>query len=431
MSRFARRLQVAASQSSTQLAGTIPYPTYTDYPTIPYETLWSQVMAATPAASRTPMTGSGSDVGQVLRAMTTPAYVTLPDGFVGELVDFVDINHYSVYAPKCMGIWGPSADPSRAIIRLRPMSSTQASLVPVQTAGDANGDGVTNPLLLMRLGPGNSTTVAAVHCYGWTLAGTDQPDGPNGQPHNYSGLIDYHGTNSTFQCMKILGIPGDWNSPPGETFAFASYYANGSLYEQLEVDGFNEAGERVGGGAAGTNASGNVTYKDCYFHDSYVSGGPIFSGAGGPNGTMCYAVKSINVKSWHNANHVVPNPGGKTFGGLNHEGVYTSVLHDHPDIKLDNYATLQTPHVFIGNTQVDCPNFVINEPEWHPELGYPAATNGAFVAQVPATYAGVSNKQTTYPTVIKNGVTLQPVIRATGAGWPSGVNPATQYILIR
>jgi len=75
----------------------------------------------------------------------------------------------------------------------------------------------------------NSSTVAAVHCYGWTLAGTDQPDGPNGEPHNYSGLVDYFGTNSTYSHMKVLGVPGDWGSPPGETFQFASYRCNGDV----------------------------------------------------------------------------------------------------------------------------------------------------------------------------------------------------------
>ncbi len=431
MGSFAQRL-IRVTKVSSPLNDTAPppYPTYTDYPVIEYATLWADAMAGLPVNQRTPMSGPGSNVGQVLGSMDSFAYVRLPDGFEGELIDFSFFGVYALYAPKCMGIWGPSSDPSRAIIRFKEMSSTQASAVPPQTDGDANGDGTSNPLTLMRLGPCNSSTVAAVHCHGWTLAGTDQPDGPNGEPHNYSGLTDYYGTNSTYNCMKIMGVPGDWNSPPGETFQFASYHATGSTYEYMEVDGYNEAGRQVGGGV-GNNASNDVTFKNCNFHDAYVSGGPIFSGAGGPNGTMCRDVKSINVRSYNNANHIVPNPGGKNFGGLNHEGVYGSVLHDHPEIFLDNQAVLQNRHVFIGNTQVDCPDFVINEPEWHPELGYPAATNGAFTVGVPVNYAGTTNKQTTYPTVIKNGVTLQPVLRAPGAGWPSGVNPATQYIVIR
>lgn len=423
MSRFARRLQAAASASPSPVTGTVPYPSYTDYPTITYATLWSQVMAATPANQRTPMTGSGSDVGQVLRGMTSAAYVVLPAGFVGELVDFTDINYYSVYAPKCMGIWGPSSDPSQAIIRLRPMSSTQASVVPTQSSKN------TNQLTLMRLGPSGGGVTAAVHCYGWTLAGTDQPNGPNGQPHNYNGIVDYHGANSTYQCMKILGIPGDWNSPPGETFALNSYNTNGSIYEEVEVDGYNEAGSQVGGGV-GMNGAVNIQIINCYFHDSYVSG-TTFSGAGGAAGTVSQNISTVNHKTWHEANHVVPNTGGKDFPGINHEGVSGYVHHDHPDIKLDNFATLQSPHVFVGNLQDNVSDFVINEPNWHPELGYPGATNGAFVVSVPQTYAGSPNSQTTYPTVIKNGITLQPVIRPAGQGWPSGVDPTTQYILER
>jgi hypothetical protein len=372
------------------------------------------------------------NVGSILQAVSSRCYVELPEGFEGELVDFGVGNgtNYSCFAPNIMGIWGKG--PDSAIIRMKTMSSTKASTVPPQTDGDANGDGTSNPLSLMRLGPMNSSVSAAVHNYGWTLAGTDQPDGPNGEPHNYSGYTDYMGDGSTTTFMRFLGIPGDWNSPPGETFQLAALRTKvgGSLFRFVEVDGFNEAGRRVGGGV-GQNGSMNVTYEDCNIHDSYVSAGPIYSGAGGPNGTMCTNAIVRRCKIWHNANHVYPNPGGKAFPALNFEGIQGSVYIDQPDIILDLPQQIQSPHVHIGNTQVDVPDFTINEPEWHTEAGYPTSTNGAFMVRMPKTYAGVANKQVTPPTIIKNGVTLKPVYRAPGAGWPSGVNPATQFIIIQ
>jgi hypothetical protein len=387
------------------------------------------------------MTGAGSNVGKVFASMTSRAYVRLPPPvggveWFGEIVDFAQAGVYGVYAPNCMGIWChpsdiPTWDDSTRtlsggpIIRMRTMSSTKAASVPVN---QGVGDGQTNQLALMRLGPSGGGGGYSTHCYGWTLAGTDQPTGPNGQPHSYNGLVDYFSASATFRLMKIMGVQGDWNSPPGETFQFSTYRTSNPTYEFLEINGFNEAGRQVGGGVGGNGAS-NVTYRHCNFHDSYVSGGPIFSGAGGPSGAMCSNVSVYDCWSHHNANHVIPNPGGKNFPALNHEGVFGSTLHDHPDLMMDNMATYQAPYVFIGNTQVNQTNFVINEPNWHPELGTVPGTNSAFWIQIPAVYAGVTNTQTTIPTVIKNGVTLTPVIRAPGAGWPAGVNPSTQFIV--
>jgi len=79
----------------------------------------------------------------------------------------------------------------------------------------------------------------------------------------------------------------------------------------------------------------------------------------------------------------------------------------------------------------DCPSVIFEEPERHLKYGYPSPTNGAFIVGLPITYASQPNRQMTFPTVIKNGVTLQPILRLLGQGRPSSVNSATQHIIVR
>lgn len=433
----------------------LPYPTYTDYPVVKWEVLDPQY------SQRNLNSWAELPNMNILKKLTSRAYVELPEGFRGKVVGFTDVNYYGVYAPNCMGMWGKG--PEKAIIRLEPYSSTIANLItPQPVTGAANGDAEGGPAdnaTIFRLGPTGSAVNAAVHNYGWTLMGTNQPDQAAGakpgtfqHPHNYSGIVQYMGTGSTDHWMVIGGCQGDWNSPPGEKFQYAMYRTKTQSYARyVEITGFNEGaiangaaptdyqgatGERVGGGI-GNNGGYMTTYENCNFHDAFVSGLAI-SGAGGPNGTLSNGFISKDVKLWNNANNQYPNPGGRTFGGLNHEGTVGVIRHERPDFKMGRYQNnYHNPHIFFGNWVGNQTSIDIIEPIWEgPQFGSPAgtwvnATNGCLIISQPTTYAGSPNTSTMMPRVVKDGVVLQPLIRPSGQGWPSGGNPRTHYMLVR
>lgn len=442
---------------SVLVAGTtpapLPFPTYTDYPLRQWADLDSQY-----SVRNLNSWDELPDVSAVLRSMTSRAYVELPEGFRGKIVDFNSGGtSYGVYAPNCMGMWGRG--PEKAVIRIEPMSSTKAGNIPQQTGGSTqlgNGvDGASNPYTLIRLGPMNSGTDAAVHNYGFALCGTDQPPQLSGEPHNYSGMLAYMGTGSTDEWLTICGVPGDWNSPPGETFQYAMYKNKTQSFSRfMEIDGRNETGVADGsapprdftgtggrqvGAAVGNNGSINPTYEDLYCHDAYI-GGPTISGAGGPDGTICQGATFVRLRAHRNANHgphAGQNSGGKTFGGFNIEGTLGTVLLDQPDFIMSNQQTYQKEHISIANMLGDLSNLTINEPRWESPLfgsqsGWVNATNGAFIFKIPDNYpfAGDTNSQVSPPTVIVNGVQLQVAHRYKGQGWPSGVNPATHMIYV-
>lgn len=436
-----------------------PFPTYTDYPLVEWTTLDPSY-----ASRNLNNWAELPEMSTILNKLTFRAYVHLPEGFRGKITDFKSQGTpYGCYAPNCMGLWGHG--PEKAVIRMAPMSSTVAALVPLQGAGNANGDGTSNPYTMMRLGPMNSSVSAAVHNYGFAMFGTHQPDqlanpdkaGTTQHPHNYSGYQDYMGSGSTTVWCVFGGVQGDWQSPPGETFVAAMLRSKTQCFmDYCEFTGFTEGdvahganptdylgtsfleSERVSGGV-GCNAAVNPTFRWCNFHDFFVSGGPIVSGAGGPAGALCIGGTMVQNKSWYNANHFPTSTPGKQFGGLNNEGCIgpQQLLYDQPDIRLGPYQnTLQNYHVFLGNWLQDHPDIVINKPIIQ-GIGSPAGTfitsnNGALYVGMPVTYSGQPNKQVTPPTVIGvNGNVLIARERAAGAGMPSNVNPATEYVLAR
>lgn len=375
--------------------------TYTDLPMVKYSALYR----------------SGDSASDVFGSrLTQNCYVDMTD-VSAEIVDFTQGGAaYGIYAPLCHGIYVQPGH--QGVLTMRANSSTQVSKVPLQ------GSGQPCPLFVMRLGPSNGTVHSPVHVQGLTINGSNQAVDPNtGKPHGYHGFVDYRSLNSTFVNMTVKGVPGWWNSPPGETFQFSTYYSTSPVMTNLEVDGINLTGDQVGGGT-GNNGSVNIEYDNPYIHDAFVSG-MVSSSAGGVGGVDVNGYTTRNGRFWHNANHE-PKSGGRNFPGLNHEGVSGFIHHYYPDILMDNLAGDYTgsQHVYIGTGDANCPDVLFFEPNWHPEVGTPFGSNGAFVVNIPATYAGSPNKQTTLPVVIKGGVTLTPVARGVHGDWTK------QYMLI-
>ena len=192
----------------------------------------------------------GSTLTEKAAAAGTKA-VALPTGTV-TLHDFLAgeerIDAARIPAASA-GLVGAGVDSST--ITLAPHSSTRKSRVPTT-------EYVVNPL--------NEVRVSSSHAVvgGFTLQGT-------AQGHTYNGLRIERSTDPRIANVKVVGIPGDMDRPPGETFGINDYKTVGADYEHVEVDG---AGVAAAGFAA--NGSQDITVCDTSSHDNTVSMGFAF-----------------------------------------------------------------------------------------------------------------------------------------------------------
>lgn len=386
------------SSAAAQDYGPLP-----DLPTVSYASLYQ----------------SGDTVVDVIGRMTANAVISLPAGFDEDITDFSMAGVYGLYAPYLKGFVGQGQTQAR--LRMKPNSSTKASLVPAQ------GNGGTNQFSMIRPGGGSSVSDQTLF-YGLTIEGTDQPASANneGRPHNYHGVQIYYGHGARFEKVLMKGIPGSWNSPPGETFNFAGYKDVDTVVNDCEVDGINSAGSQVGGSPFGGNNSVGMVLNDCYFHDSYVSS-LTFSIAG--SSTTDYNTTSRNITTnrcriWHNGNHILAS--GKRFTGINHENVQGFVRHNQPDIIVDNMTEWTATHMSFGNAIADNTDIRIIDPVWH-GTG-PTRNSGCFTIGYNVNYGSGANLQTTAAYVELNGVALTPIHTYSNSG-TIAADPAKNYII--
>lgn len=367
-----------------------------DLPTIKYESLYK----------------SGDDLAAVVDRLPSRAVLLLPDGDF-EWSDFNRGSGYGIYHPNFLGFGGNGRNRTR--LRMKPRSSTKASQVPAQSAGG------TNQLNLMRVGEGARPTTM----FGMTIDGTDQG-------HLYNGLSVYKATNAVWQDLLLRGVdPGDYSSPPGETFGINSFRTKNFTLRNVEVDGRRADGTRVSGSPYGGNCCDGDYLEDCYFHDSEVSS-VTWSFAGSPTNPDAPSrnVTTRNLKVENNANHKMGS--GTRFTGFNHENVMGKIRHYNPTIILDPVANSEwlTNHMVFVNVLADNPDIEIYEPTW--KNGSPL-NRGCFVIKSSKTFIGNTNKQVSSPKVVKNGRTLEPyILRAySGSGVPDYVKPDTHYVHIQ
>lgn len=365
-----------------------------------------------PTYKYTDLYRSGDDLAAVVDRLPGRGVLLLPDGDF-EWSDFTRGSGYGIYHPNFLGFGGNGRNRTR--LRMKQKSSTKASQVPAQSAGG------TNQLNLMRVGEGFRQTTM----FGMTIDGTDQG-------HLYNGLSVYKATNAVWEDLLLRGVnPGDWSSPPGETFGVNSFRTVGFTMRNVEIDGRRADGTRVGGSPYGGNCSDGDYLEDCYFHDSEVSS-VTWSFAGSPTNpdSPSRNVKTLRLKVERNANHKMAS--GKRFTGFNHENVQGTVLHEYPTIILDPTANSEwlTSHMTFVNVLSDNPNITIKEPTW--EGGSPL-NRGCFVINSPKAFMSgqYQSKQVTAPKVIKNGVQLEPYVLPAYSSSPLPVDPARHYVWIR
>lgn len=437
-----RKHRLASSGGGGSETPEIPaYPTYTNYPTVNYEDLWAaapatMTMSDGTVLSKGPLSGAGSNVGLVLKSMSSRAYVVLPaksggESWWGEIIGNHDVSGMGVYAPNCMGIWCHPTDvptvtfgaAGQVQISGGPKMRQKAnSCIGSQSTSGSNG-GNALPTVL-RIGPYNSSETGAVHMYGWTMIGNDQDIDPStGKLRATSGPIDYYSTNSTWEIVKVQGFIATWNAPPGETFQINSFRCNNCTYRFIEIDGFNEQGIRRGG-SFGFFATNNIHFEDCNFHDANAGGWTGGASGNVQTGTPSVNMTALRVYSWDNANH---NSGsGQGFSCFNSEGVIGTALFENCNFKptwpkvggASSYSNLVGFYSLIDDCQV---TFI--DLDWN--IGaYTSSLNGAFGFDMPVSYAGGTNLQVSVPTFTVNGVNL------TARQYQSGqtYNPATEFV---
>lgn len=187
------------------------------------------------------------------------------------------------------GILGAGVD--KTIIEMTPNTSTKAGSVPTAI-------GTTNQLYLMLVTKPGVT----LDCF--TLTGTNQG-------HLYNGIRISHVSGGTFSNLKLVGAgPGNYNGPPGETFAINDFHGTNNTYKNIEIDG---AG--TGASGFGPNSTSGGTWSNSSSHNNKYSAGWAFWEQ--TNGATITDSTSINNRSGVNLERVTGtvNLTRMTFGG--------------------------------------------------------------------------------------------------------------------
>lgn len=330
-----------ASLPLTYTAGPAPVQPSAAYPTVGWASLYR----------------SGDTFNAAVARLSTPTQVLLPPG----LYEFTDFTQggaaYGVYSANMQGLIGTSGKASDVIVRMKPHASTKSA----PTSG-------TNQLTLLRCNQG------AVTVGNLTLEGTDQG-------HAYNGLSIYQAAPGTVVGnLKVTGIPGTANYPPGETFAINLYRAAGTSanpvrLRDIDVTGIRTAdGVKVGASPIGWNGCTWVDLTDGYFHDTLTSM-PTFW-----QSTDCTTTRLRSV-------HCGTGSGALSGCGINHEES-TRITHRSPTLLVDRVG-VSYQHLQVLSQTSDCQVTVTD-----PIFDHPAYVGGnQFTVMIAANY-GTGEKVT-------------------------------------
>jgi hypothetical protein len=356
---------------------------------------------------------AGQNIGAALKRLPADARVVLPAGEF-PIIDNTDVNNYSVYGPRAIGLRGQQGD-GKTVVRVKRDSFTYRvarSELPRQA-----GNG------LMRLGPNGGSSGKQRTLSDITFIGAPQT-GPDGLPMHAGGLQNYFGRGEVWLRVKTRGLSyGGGNSPnKGETFDNNHYRDVDTSLIDCDFDSRDEAGNLVGASPCGFNGSTRPRLIRTHVHHSLYSG-LTFSIAGDvTRPTDSPYTEDLVIEQC--ANHKVnskgqldPNgtilPGGR-FSGINHEWVRGQITHVRPSIQLDNGHLWDSNHVSHGCDQLPdnpVPMFIDN-PTWFES---PTWANGAYVVKL-------WGNQVTLPIVRNADGSLKRAVVV------AGTNPARRLI---
>lgn len=355
------------------------------YSLAPYSTPFPAIAEVRPTVV------AGEHLGTTLKRISSNARAVLDAG-VYPVINNTDVNNYSIYAPKVLGIRGAGID--KTIIKVQKDSFTYKVNRPSQA-----GSG------LMRLGPNGGASGVQRTMSDLTVLGAPQA-GPDGLPMFAGGVFNYFGRDELWQRVKVRGVSyGGGNSPnTGETFMVNDYRSVRSIYEDCDFDGRDEAGNMVSASPIGFNGAVDVTMRRCYVHHALYSG-LTFSIAGSVSTPTTNVYTEDCTMEW-NANH--PNVGsGSRFSGINHEWVRGQITHVRPTLIMDQAQLWDTNHISHGCDQIannDVP-MLVEDPRWNAS---PTWANGLFTIKI-------WGNQTTLPVVKNANGSLKKAVVAAGA----------------
>lgn len=352
---------------------------------------------------------AGEHLGTTLKRISQEARVFLPAGDYA-LIDNVDVNNYSAYGPRALGLRGERG-PGRTTVRVKRDSfsyKVARSELPKQA-----GPG------LLRLGPNNASAGKQRTMSDITFIGAPQT-GPDGKPMHFGGLQNYMGRNEVWLRVRTRGLAyGGGNSPnTGETFDNNMYRDFDTWLIDGDFDGRDESGKMVSASPLGFNGSTRPRLIRCYVHHSLYSG-LTFSIAGDTSRpTVDPYSEDLVVEMC--ANHKMgadgyPSesgsmlPGGR-FSGINHEWVRGQIEHVRPTLIMDQAHLWDTNHISHGCDVLpdnDVP-MIFRAPKWNAS---PRWARNLFVVKL------WGNQKTLPLGYNDDGKLMRPVIAA-------GQNPA-------
>ena len=279
--------------------------------------------------------GVGNNIQAALNkvaALAKTPTLTLPAG-VFEVSGFSQSADYiGVLIPPNVSLIGSG---KKTVIRVYPDSITAEQVS--RWVPPSYPLGTTNGLQVIRAARG----LFPITLSNFTVEGTAQRPAGSNTGALYNGLVVANCPSPTLSNLLVRGIPGNLNSPPGETFSINILGGSGASFYNVEVDGRDPlSGNKVAGCGVGINSTQNVTMFDCNFHDMGYSHGVSFwqsinattynlnsenngvgranGGGGGTSGT------GINSERSRNTVHFAPRLGGNSLSSMRYWGSPTT-----------------------------------------------------------------------------------------------------------
>jgi len=203
----------------------------------------------------------------------------------------------------------------QTVLQMVPRTSTKSGMIPTAAMS-------TNPLSLVT---GTGSPVLS----GFTVAATDQG-------HLYNGLRLNDTTNARISDVKVVGIPGNSVSPPGETFVINDYSSDGNIYTNIEIDGRD-----VAAAGMGINSTTNLTINGLTVRNCKYSGAITFWKSSD------VVVNDLDVANNHKSINMEQNTGSFTFNRPRF-GSTTDT-----DMDLSTFSTLGSTKITINDPRLE------------------------------------------------------------------------------
>ena len=217
----------------------------------------------------------------------------------------------------------------------------------------------------------------------------------------YNGILVLNCPDAQLSWLFLRGAShGYAQVPPGETMGISILRSDRVTLSDCEVDGRDDAYNLVGASPIGWNFCRDAKMYRCYCHD-------------GKAGMLTFYettnIYTEDYSTYRTASGAYPLGGH----GINHEQSNGVIRHIRPNINVRGVYSRAADassnggmHMSMYNVYADMPDVRVEEPTWDPGPG----STGMFAVGIYDNYThnGQTQKVRTGPTIIKNGIQLQP-----------------------